>query len=89
MIVAFSEMGDGLFMDAYTFVEEVIGSNSVEIDTNISTDIDDFIKEMQAYVFYKVDVCEDMDSIENSCIEIEDACLDGDEFVILIAEDKK
>ncbi len=86
MIVAFSEMGDGLFIDAYTFVEEVIGSSTVEIDTGIATDMDDFIKEMQAYVFYKVDESEDMDDIENACLEIEDAYLDNDEYVVLVAK---
>ncbi len=86
MIVAFSEMGDGLFVDAYTFVEEVIGSSTVEIDTGIATDVDDFIKEMQAYIFYRVDESEDMGDIENACLEIEDAYFNNDEYVVLMAK---
>jgi hypothetical protein len=87
MVIAFSEMGDGLFMDAYTFVEEVIDANSVEIDSSIAGDIEELTREIQAYVFYKIDENEDMDSIEGACLEIESAYLDDDEYVILVAEE--
>lgn len=84
MIVAFSNMGDGLFMDAYTFVDEVINDRRVKIDSSISSDMEAFVHEIQAYIFYEVDSSQDMDEVEEACVLIEGAYIANEEYVELV-----
>ncbi len=84
MIVAFNEMADGLWVDAYTFVD-YCNPQRVGLDTEIAADMEGFTKELQAYVFYKIDDAEDMDAIETACEEIETAYLDDEENVDLVS----
>ena len=84
MVVALSEINNGLFMDAYAYVKD-ISENRVEIDTSIAQDVDDFLNEMKAYIFYKVNSDQDMNEIEDACLEIEQAYIDDEEYVELVA----
>lgn len=86
MISAFCEFNKGIYMDISDYVEDNIDGKYILINTSISINIEDFIHEMKALVFYKVDNYQDMDNIEDACNSIEEAYLDNEESVELVAK---
>jgi len=84
VIVAFSEASSGISVDLSMYVDYV-NESRVGVDTDVAIDMEEFVAELKAYVFYKVDETEDMNVIESVCEKIEEAYDNDEDYVDLVA----
>jgi len=84
MIVAFNEMKDGLWIDPSEFVD-YCNSQYVGLDPNIAGYMEEFTKELQAYIFHKVDSSIGISEVEEACEAIEEAYLNDEKYVDLVS----
>ncbi len=87
MIVAFSQMTDGIWMVIYEHVAD-FDDQKVDLETEAASDVETLTKELQAYIFYNIDREEDMDAIEKACEEIEEAYSNDEEYVLLVSKNE-